>query len=239
MFPRKRGIQNKGDKIMWEKRKKLIVATAVVGLMAVAAPALKAVAASPFGSGNPLDALQGQIDRLAYQIQELLNPPLPSILTGDYSVLGSFDCIFQPGGFAGSSTAPTLKAGAFAQHITTIGSIHFNGDGTALQTTKEMAVNIPGVGLSPTFARDHSCTYTSVSAVNTVDGTFTLSRPVCMGSLTEIQLEGRIGNGGKTLLLAGITPTVETVNFTNPDGTIPAHPHQRSCTRSSVATKIK
>jgi len=215
---------------MWAKRKQLIIATAVVGLLAAAAPALEAVAgetSSPFGQGNPLDNLQGQIDRLNSQI----NAPSPRTLTGDYAWLANLDCMFKP---SSSDTIPR-----FTQHMTLFGTVRYDGRGGATENVSGMSVsNTPTLDVDKivgTFTASCPIKYT----VN-ADGSFIQTRTGCTstnpdGSTTavsgNVQLQGRISNGGKMLLLAGITPTVETL--VNSGGT-----HYRVCTRSIVATKI-
>jgi hypothetical protein len=212
---------------MWAKRKKLIIATAVVGLLAAAAPALEAVAgetSSPFGQGNPLDNLQGQVDRLNSQI----NAPTPRTLTGDYAWFANLDCMFKP-----ESGTP------FTQHMTISGTVHYNGNGTATENINGMLVsNITSQFPVGTFTSTCPLTY----AVN-ADGSFTQTRTGCTstngdGSTTtvsgNVQLQGRISNGGRMLLLAGITPNIEALaNSNSPNVT-----NHRVCTRSIVATKI-
>lgn len=223
---------------MW-KRKQLIIAIAVVGLVAAVAPAWKAVAASasPFGQGNPLHSLQGQIDSLKNQLQGALNPPSPTNLTGDYATLTNVDCMYNTAPF-GSNFTVISNNFTFTAHRTNFGTIHYNGNGTATQTESSMGVNgYTSQGKSPIVMSTHTCpvTYT----VN-ADGTFTQVREGCINSggpsskvEGNIQLQGRISNGGKMLLLAGIIPAVETL--TNRDTGVLIY---WVCTRSIVATKI-
>lgn len=217
---------------MWVKRKQLIVATAVAGLLAAAVPVWNAVAAgiaSPFGQGNPLDSLQGQIDSLKSQLQGALSPPTPTTLNGDYASLTNVSCTTVT-----TSPTGTVTGSGFTQHQTLFGTIQYNGSGGGTRTATGMNVNSGGFGTSSS-----SCPVTySVNA----DGTFTHTRLGCTsiggnGVTTTIQgdvpMKGRILNGGRTLFIAGITPVVETL--TRSDGSPPS---QRVCTRSIVANKI-
>lgn len=221
---------------MFRKRKQLIIATAVVGLLAAAAPAMEAVAGgatSPFGQGNPLDYLQVQIDALNSQ----LRPPTPTNLTGDYATLGHLDCMFETTAFGSGLTVTPF---AFTQSITVVGTIHYDGRGNATETARSLFVsNLTSQGASPVGTSSTSiCPFTY--AVN-ADGTFTQTRMDCIltngdGTTTTLpannfQMQGRIADGGKMLLIAVTTPTVETL--INSGGS-----HQRVCTRSIVATKI-
>jgi hypothetical protein len=231
---------------MWRKRKQLIIATAVVGLLAAGAPALDVLAqsVSPFGKGNPLDNLQAQVDSLNRQLQDSLNRPMPTNLKGDYAVLGNLDCMVDTPAFG-----PNLQlivgpsGGAATQHQTLIGTEHYNGDGTGTETLSGMIVtDVPFNGAFPigTF-NITSCRFTY--AVNPADGTFSATRLAgCVAKLgdgstttlnSDVKLTGRITNGGKMLLIAGITPAVE--KFENSV----TGSHERVCTRSVVATKIK
>lgn len=231
---------------MWEKRKQLIIATAVVGLLAAGAPALEALAqsAAPFGKGNPLDNLQAQVDSLNSQLRDSLNRPTPTNLTGDYAVLGNMDCMVDSPGFGPNLSVNAVQgqSNAAAQHQTFIGTKHYFGDGTGTETLSGMVVaSVPFNGAFPigTFTVA-SCNFRY--AVN-ADGTFTETRLAgCIatggdGSTTtsesDVKLHGRISNGGKTLLLGGITPAVERFVNTNSGA------HERVCTRNNIATKIK
>jgi hypothetical protein len=134
---------------MCGQRKQLIVATAIVGLLAAGAPALEALAqsASPFGKGNPLDNLQAQVDSLNRQLQDSLNRPTPTNLTGDYAVLGNLDCMVDSPGFGPnlSVNAVSGESGAAVQHQTYIGTKHYNGDVTGTETFSGMIVANDGV----------------------------------------------------------------------------------------------
>lgn len=231
---------------MWGKRKQLIIATAVIGLLAAGAPALDVLAqsASPFGKGNPLDNLQAQVDSLNRQLQALLNSTTPTSLTGDYAVFGNIDCVnYGPEFGPNLSVNLNTNNAAVTQHQTLVGTIHYDGHGNATEVASGMTLSdlsFPNALPISTYTVSCPVTY----AVNT-DGTFTQSRTSCsaIGTATNgaistitltgnVQLQGRIVNGGKMLFLAGITPDVESL-------TNSVHGNsQRVCTRSSVATKI-
>jgi hypothetical protein len=230
---------------MWRKRKQLIIATSVVGLLAAAAPALTALAqsASPFGTGNPLDSLQNQIDTLKTQLQGLLNPPSPRNLTGDYAVVGNVDCVgYGPEFGPNLSVNLTIAGAATTYHQTFVGTMHYDGHGNGTEALSGMKVSeSTNLNALPIDTFTATCPFTyAVSA----DGTYTETRPSCntISTLTNgttvtvtltgnVRLQGRIVNGGKMLLFAGIEPDLETLTLLNGQS-------QRVCTRSSVATKI-
>lgn len=224
---------------MWGKRKQLVIATAVAGVLAASVPVWNAVAAgtaSPFGQGNPLDYLQEKIDSLENQLQAALNPPTPTTLTGDYAALTTVSCA-QVIPSPSPSGSELLTGSGFTQHQTLIGTIHYNGNGAGTREARSMNVNSAGTPPFGTTSSTCAIRYT----VN-ADGTFThtkLSGCLALGGngvnttiYGDVPMEGRILNGGKMLLIAGIIPAVETL--VRNDGTS----SQRVCTRSIVANKI-
>ncbi len=232
---------------MWRKRKQLIIATAVVGLLAAAVPAMEVVAGettSPFGKADPLSSMQEQIDTLKGQLRDSISPRSPTHLSGDYAVLGNMDCMVDSPGFGPNLSVNAVQgqSNAAAQHQTFIGTKHYNGDGTGTETLSGMVVaSVPFNGAFPigTFTVA-SCNFRYAA---NADGTFTETRLAgCIatggdGSTTtsesDVKLHGRISNGGTTLLLGGITPAVERFVNTNSGA------HERVCTRNNIATKIK
>lgn len=220
---------------MWGKRKKLIIATAVAGLLTASVPVWYAVAAgtaSPFGQGNPLDNLQAQIDSLKDQLQGSSNPPSLATLNGDYAAIETAYCSNVI-----SSGTGTLTGNGFTQHQTHFGTIHYNGNGTGNREFKNMNVNSNGTppyrtttstcDISYTVNADGTFTYTKISGCISYESNGTITT-----ILGDVPMQGRILNGGKTLFIAGLTPAVETLNRSDQTTS------QRVCTRSVVATKI-
>jgi hypothetical protein len=229
---------------MWGKRKQLIIASAVAGLLAAAAPALEAIAgdtSSPFGKVNQLDSLQEQIDALRRELRDSPKPQSPKNLSGDYALLANLDCMYDTPAFAPNLTVSPPGPHFFigTQHQTLFGTIHYNADGTASETLAGMGVSDqPFQGAAPISTYTVSC---SPTYVMNADGSFIQTRTGCTstgsdGTITNVSgtvtLQGRVSNGGKILLLAGITPSLETVS--NSSGS-----RERVCTRNMVATKIK
>jgi hypothetical protein len=228
---------------MWTKRKTLIIATAVVGVLGAAIPALMALAgntSSPFGQGNPFDNLQGEINRLNDRLQDALYPRPLTRLTGDYVAFANADCMMDGPAFG---PGLTVNGSAENRHQTSVEMIHYNGDGTGTITIHGMNVSYNNVqGASPIFEFAGTCDI--VSVVVKADGSFTQERGACTTISTfpdgrttptntegTVRSQGHIVNGGKMLFFAGIVPSAE-------ESISPAGTRQKVCTRSSVATKI-
>jgi hypothetical protein len=143
------------------------------------------------------------------------------------------------------SDCPGLSTSSFSVE----GIRHFNGDGTGTAAITSVTFSQPpgsnGVWASSetatfsfTYAVDNSGGFTSNLVAGSYNGTYsgglrdgqTLSRPYA-----DMPMTGLISNDGKTLTLASVTPTVETLVFSggNPLPGIPST-YQRICHRSRV-----
>jgi hypothetical protein len=160
-------------------------------------------------------------------------------LKGDYAFTGTAACMDSTTPFNPNFTPPD---GTFGQSWAVLGIRTFNGDGTGTVKGSSMGITFPalheGAGsddfqFSFTYAVNSDGSWTS-SIVGNVTGTVT-SGPRATQTFTVANFPAQTGfssQNNSTLTAATLTPTVETVTYSNGDV------HYRICHRSRVLTKI-
>lgn len=166
-------------------------------------------------------------------------------LKGDYAFTGSAACIdtVSPNNFNPDFTPTGGSSSTFGQSFAAEGIRTFNGDGTGTVTGSTMGITFPaaneGAGsdnfqFSFTYTVNSDGSWTS-AVVGLVTGTvLTGGRAGQTFTVSNFPtVTGMISKNGNTLTSATLTPTVETVSYSNGDV------HNRICHRSRILTKIK
>jgi len=170
-------------------------------------------------------------------------------LKGAYAFTGTEACLVAPHNFNANLTP--VDDQIYSESASVEGVRTFNGDGTGTVRATTVSVIVPPTPGSPIAGAHGGSSSVSYSFSYTVepDGTFTTD--VVTGSFmgTQLtgpdagatftinnfpQLTGMIGDNAKTLTLATLVPTVETVVFAPPHYS----PYPRICHRSRVLIAI-
>lgn len=172
-------------------------------------------------------------------------------LRGEYGFTGTAACLHAPGGFNGNLQAiavgpPPNPSQAYSHSFSVEGIRKFNGNGTGTVNATMVSILPPPTptGVPPSAS---SATF-SFSFTYTVSADGTLTTALAPGSfagmfvagprngqtftIDTLPLTGLVSNDGKSLILASVVPTVETVTYANGDT------EKRICHRSRVFIKL-
>lgn len=173
-------------------------------------------------------------------------------LKGEYAFTGTAACLHAPLGFDEFLRPLRFKDGsgqAYAHSFSVMGIRVFNGDGTGTATATQVSILPPPTpsGVSPnasgsTFSFSFTYTVSPDGTLNTAlvpgsfSGTFTAGpRTGDTFTLDKLPMTGLIANEGKSIVLASVEPTVETITF---NSKIKGDSEQRICHRSRVLVKM-
>ena len=178
---------------------------------------------------------------MTYAAHAAADPPR---LKGEYGFTGSESCLFAPFGF--KPNFQIVDDSSWSNSGNVEGIRAFNGDGTG--TVKGTTMSItgpptpgfpPGAGSSRfSFSFTYTVSEDGGWTTNTVPGTdkgTVLTGPRAGQTFTvenSAAGTGLISRNGNTLTVADLTPTVETVTYSNGDV------HHRICPRSRVFIKL-
>src|SRR5258707_4231636 len=166
-------------------------------------------------------------------------------LKGEYGYTGSASCLLAPFGF--NSSLEVVDGNSRSNSSNVEGIRTFNGDGTGTDKSTTLTLTVPPTpGFQPnagSSTSSFSFTYTVSEdggwTANAVPGTnkgTVLSGPRA-GQTFTVQngapVTGLISLNGSTLTVADLTPTVETITYSD------RFVIHRSCQRSPVFIKLK
>ncbi len=183
---------------------------------------------------------------------------LEARLHGEYAFTFARTCVQGvvplSGGVFGSGPNFLLQSGTSPSHTTAAaqGVVHYNGDGTGSYSHFLLQLNsapVVSTFASPLTQGNFACDLTY--SVNP-DGSFSQSLSNCSGTLSAgavglpgraftisgIQNDGQIAQGGRTLLWFSTATNVESVTIPDVSGQVSFPPSHRMCNRTGTAVNI-
>lgn len=173
-------------------------------------------------------------------------PNLNARLRGDYAFNATLACVQNQAGFGAAPGLQVLtpgpgQTGANTRTISVDGVIRFNGDGTGTAQARALTVihNFTFPSAQPVGESEFTV---DVSYTVNPDGTFTaeltVSGDILSGisaglplEISDIMRQGRIGQGGQTLIISNTFANVEDV-------LVGTTSFKRICGRSGAAVRI-
>ena len=217
---------------MWRTQKELVAITAIVSSLTAPAQLAFADSKSPFGVGNPIEALSGQVDSLDKRVTNIEHPPVPTSISGVYAGNMILHCTERPLDPASPQTPNTYT-------IVSDGNARYNPDGTIEHVgtpTTVASVSSSNFGYGTGVIDKSVARYVMTKPY---DGTFTYTLEYTLMTngvyrSGPVVLQGRIFDGGKTLTLVSIEPQRETRALTISSPAV----SERYCLRTNTLRRI-